>query len=99
MRCYNRDREHYSCPLIPYEDAEGTVARTGRTNNLARREAEHGRANPDKTFAVDKRTDSKAAQRGREQDLHDQNPSAHAKMAVSTKLNQLSQVILREMTT
>jgi hypothetical protein len=45
------------------KDAEGTVVKTGRTNNLARREAEHGRKHPDKTFEVDKRTDSRAAQR------------------------------------
>ena len=72
------------------KDAKGAVVRTGRTNNLARREAEHGRAHPDKTFAVDKRTDSKAAQRGREQDLHDANPSARAKNGGLDKIQPIS---------
>jgi RHS repeat-associated protein len=52
---------------------EGTVMRTGRTNNLLRREREHGRDAILKNFAfeVDKVTDNYAAQRGREQILHD----------------------------
>ncbi|HEU5297544.1 MAG TPA: RHS repeat-associated core domain-containing protein [Burkholderiaceae bacterium] len=69
------------------KDADGTVVKTGRTNNLARREAEHGRNHPDKTFEVDKRTDNKAAQRGREQDLHDANPSAHEANGGMDKIN------------
>lgn len=72
------------------KNAEGTVVKTGRTNNLARREAEHGRNHPDKTFEVDKRTDSRAAQRGREQDLHDANPSAHAANGGMDKINGIS---------
>jgi hypothetical protein len=72
------------------KDAEGTVVKTGRTNNLARREAEHGRKHPDKTFEVDKRTDSRAAQRGREQILHDANPSAHSANGGMDKINGIS---------
>lgn len=51
----------------------GTVVRTGRTNNLARRQAEHAR-DPNTShldFKVDRRTDVYAEQRGREQLLHE----------------------------
>lgn len=72
------------------KNAEGTIIKTGRTNNLARREAEHGRNHPDRTFEVDKRTDNRAAQRGREQDLHDANPSAHAANGGLDKINGIS---------
>ena len=72
------------------KDAEGTVLKTGRTNDLARREGELGRKHPDKTFEVDKRTDSRSAQRGREQDLHDANPSAHAANDGLDKINGIS---------
>jgi len=54
-------------------DAEGNVMRTGRTNNLARRELEHAR-DPnlkDFTFEVQQRTDVRSEQRGLEQMLHD----------------------------
>ena len=71
-------------------NAEGTVVKTGRTNNLSRREAEHGRNHPDKTFEVDKRTDNRSAQRGREQDLHDANPSAHKANGGMDKINGIS---------
>ena len=56
----------------------GAVRRTGRTNDLARREGEHGRApeTRDLDFEVDKRTDSYAAQRGREQRIWEQHPEA-----------------------
>lgn len=56
------------------KNAEGVVMRTGRTNNLARRELEHARDPKlkDFTFAVVHRTDSYAEQRGLEQMLHDQ---------------------------
>lgn len=69
------------------KNPDGTVVKTGRTNDLARREGEHGRGHPDKTFEVDKRTDNRAAQRGREQDLHDANPSAHADNGGLDKIN------------
>jgi len=72
------------------KDGEGVVVKTGRTNDLARREAEHGRAHPDKSFEVDKRTDSRMAQRGREQDLHDANPSAHKANGGLDKINGIS---------
>jgi len=72
------------------KDGESTVVKTGRTNDLARRQAEHGREYPDRTFEVDKRTDSYAAQRGREQDLHDSNPSAHAQNGGMDKINGIS---------
>jgi RHS repeat-associated protein len=54
-------------------DAEtGTVTRTGRTNDLARRAAEHARdpALEDFEFEVVHRTDNYAEQRGLEQYLH-----------------------------
>ena len=73
------------------KDVEGTVVKTGRTKDLARREAEHGRNHPDKTFEVDKRTDRYEAQRGREQDLHDAHPSAHAENGGLDKMNGISQ--------
>jgi hypothetical protein len=56
----------------------GRVRRTGRTNDLRRREGEHGR-NPetkDLEFEIDRRTDSYPAQRGREQRIYDQHPEA-----------------------
>ncbi|WP_156970792.1 hypothetical protein [Andreprevotia chitinilytica] len=51
----------------------GRVMRTGRTNNLARRKGEHGRAEctADYEFEVDLQTNDYATQRGREQTLHD----------------------------
>ncbi|GLW35249.1 polymorphic toxin-type HINT domain-containing protein [Actinoplanes regularis] len=50
-------------------DDEGNVVRTGRTNNLARREREHGRAasTTDLRFQTEYRTDSYREQRGLEQ--------------------------------
>lgn len=45
--------------------------RTGQTNDLERRKAEHARLYPDYVFQIDKRTDDYAARRGREQILHD----------------------------
>ncbi|CAN97847.1 hypothetical carbohydrate-binding protein, Rhs family [Sorangium cellulosum So ce56] len=56
----------------------GQVRRTGRTSDLRRREAEHGR-NPetkDLEFEIDRRTDNYPAQRGREQRIYDQHPEA-----------------------
>lgn len=54
-------------------DAEGNVARTGRTNDLARRELEHARdpALKDLDFEPVHRTDVYEEQRGLEQLLHD----------------------------
>jgi RHS repeat-associated protein len=55
------------------KDKTGKVVRTGRSNDLARRRREHAR-DPilgKYDFVVDKRTDSYAAQRGREQIIHD----------------------------
>lgn len=51
----------------------GEVQRTGRTNNLDRRQKEHARdpQTKDLKFNVDKRTDNAAARRGREQIIHD----------------------------
>ena len=45
----------------------------GKSNNLTRREGEHARSEDkgDLDFNVDKRTDSYAAQRGREQIIYD----------------------------
>jgi hypothetical protein len=40
-----------------------------------------------KTFEVDKRIDNPAARRGREQDLHDANPSAHVAKGGRDKIN------------
>lgn len=51
----------------------GQVMRTGRTKNLERRETEHKRSSETKhlDFVTDRRTDSYAEQRGREQVIHD----------------------------
>jgi hypothetical protein len=56
----------------------GGVKRTGRTNDLARREGEHARSadTSDLDFQVDRRTDVPAEQRGREQVIHDAHPEA-----------------------
>jgi RHS repeat-associated protein len=71
-------------------DAEGVVRKTGRTDDLVRRERELGRKHPDKTFEVDKRTDSYPAERGREQILHDANPSAHSSNGGLDRINGIS---------
>lgn len=56
----------------------GQVRRTGRSNDLARREGEHGRHSETKDldFEVDRRTDSYPAQRGREQRIYEAHPEA-----------------------
>jgi RHS repeat-associated protein len=53
-------------------DGEGTIVRTGRTNDFVRRAAEHFRspATTEFTFKVLYETDEKAAQRGVEQYVH-----------------------------
>jgi RHS repeat-associated protein len=59
-------------------DAEGVVVRTGRTNNLARRELEHARdpLTSDLTFEPVYRTDVYGEQRGLEQVLYNRYPGA-----------------------
>jgi hypothetical protein len=56
----------------------GRVRRTGRTNDLDRRMAEHRSdlKTKDLKFEVDRRTDNYAQQRGREQIIYDQHPGA-----------------------
>jgi hypothetical protein len=61
-------------------DADGTVKRTGRSKDLQSRQRQHARdpETKDLDFEVDKRTDDYAAQRGREQLIHDEHPEARA---------------------
>ena len=61
-------------------DADGNVKRTGLTNDLKRRQAEHGRYSDTKDldFEVDKFSDDAIARRGREQRIYDQHPEAQA---------------------
>jgi RHS repeat-associated protein len=56
-------------------DEAGNVVRTGRTNDLGRRKAEHGSAAATARlkFEIVKSTDDRAVQRGLEQMIHDQN--------------------------
>lgn len=56
----------------------GQVRRTGKTNDLNRRQGEHRRGNDTKDleFEVDRRSDNEVARRGREQIIHDQHPEA-----------------------
>jgi hypothetical protein len=66
----------------------GKIMRTGRTNDLSRRQAEHDRdpATKGLDFEVDRRTDAYAEQRGREQLLHEQhNPPLNKINPVSPK--------------
>jgi hypothetical protein len=72
------------------KNSEGTVVRTGRTNKLVRRERQHARNHPDLEFEVDKYTDDYAAQRGREQDLHDAHPTAHRENGGLDRINPIS---------
>lgn len=55
---------------IDQETGLGKVVRTGRTNNLKRRETEHGRQSPDLQFDPIHQTDEYAQQRGLEELLH-----------------------------
>lgn len=58
-------------------DDAGNIVRTGRTNNVMRREAEHLRQfGDDLRFDTVFRTDDLATQRGLEQILYNRNPSA-----------------------
>ncbi|MGH7485683.1 MAG: hypothetical protein ACREMY_08790 [bacterium] len=61
-------------------DEEGNVVRTGRSNDLARRRAEHGRDSilGQYFFNPEARTNDIFEQRGLEQELYDQNPSAQS---------------------
>jgi RHS repeat-associated protein len=58
------------------DPATGEVMRTGRTSDLARRQAEHARNSDTSSlrFELDIKVDDYAVQRGREQMLHDQYP-------------------------
>jgi hypothetical protein len=74
----------------------GRVMRTGRTNDLHRRELEHGRQ-PETTnldFELDRRTDDYAQQRGREQILHDRyNPPLNRIRPISLKSRNLQKYL------
>ncbi|MCB2157045.1 hypothetical protein KQI84_19380 [bacterium] len=77
-----------SAPTPPQEPKGGTyflkdpetgeVVRTGRTNNLKSRKGDHARKpeTEEFKFEVDRTTDEYAAQRGREQIIHDEHPEA-----------------------
>ncbi|MEW6747806.1 MAG: GIY-YIG nuclease family protein [Planctomycetota bacterium] len=70
----------------------GQVRRTGFTNDLDRREYEHGRGaeTEDLKCEVDKRTDDPVARRGREQIIHDQHPEARAENGGFNRRNPIS---------
>ncbi len=53
------------------DPANGNVQYVGRTNNLARREAEHSRSSPELEFNAEFQSNSREVQRGAEQILHD----------------------------
>ncbi len=56
----------------------GKVRRTGETKDLERRKKEHqrGKETSDLDFEVDRRSDDRAARRGREQEIYDRHPDA-----------------------
>ena len=60
------------------ESESGKVKRTGQTSDLKRRGQEHARGEDTKDlkFQVDRRTDSYAERRGREQVIYDRHPEA-----------------------
>ena len=60
------------------DPSTGQVRRTGKTNDLNRRQKEHGRGRDarDLDFEVDRRSDNEVARRGREQRIYDQHPEA-----------------------
>ncbi|OYZ02524.1 MAG: hypothetical protein B7Y37_01665 [Sphingobacteriia bacterium 28-36-52] len=69
-------------------DDEGKVQRSGRTIDLKRREGEHAKneKTKDLKFQVDKKTDNKDAQRGREQEIHEKhNPPMNKIKSISDK--------------
>ena len=59
-------------------DSDAAVRRTGSTDDLARRRAEHARdpKTKDLEFEVDRRTDDPVARKGREQVIFEQHPEA-----------------------
>jgi hypothetical protein len=70
------------------KDVEGKVVRTGRTNDLVRREGEHARDPNLKDFKFEEkhRTDVRSEQRGLEQMLHDEhNPLLNKINPISPK--------------
>ena len=71
-------------------DEAGTVLRTGRSNNLAARELAHKRAFPDLQFNVAFRTDSYAEQRGLEEMLYENHPSAQVANGGLNKIRGIS---------
>ena len=74
----------------------GEVMRTGRTNDLLRREGEHYRdpATERLSFEVDKRTDVYAEQRGREQIIHSRyQPLLNKIRPISAKNPQLQEYL------
>lgn len=73
-------------------DDAGNVSRTGRTNDLLRRQTEHARSPETKNlrFKVDQKTDDYAQQRGREQIIHDQHPEARIENGGLNKQNPIS---------
>jgi hypothetical protein len=77
----------------------GRVRRTGRSNDLERRRGEHARhpETKDLDFEVDRRTDSYAAQRGREERIYQQHPEAdlNRKRPIS-ETNRKRSIYLRE---
>ena len=70
----------------------GEVLRTGRTKDLARRQAEHARSDTTRNLQFDTvhRTDDYAEQRGLEQILYDDNPQAMASNGGLNKVNPIS---------
>jgi hypothetical protein len=73
-------------------DAEGAVVRTGRTNDLERRAAEHANdpVTQDLDFQTEYRTDDYAEQRGLEQDLYDRYPEAQVQNGGLNKIRPIS---------
>jgi hypothetical protein len=68
-------------------DDEKSVVYVGRTNDLERREGEHGRGDKGEyKFRIDRRTDDYAEQRGREQKLYDRyHPPLNKRQPISPK--------------
>lgn len=72
-------------------DEAGSVVRTGRTNDLVRREAEHLRQyGDDLQFNVAHRVDDYATQRGLEQFMYNQNPTSWAANGGLNKIRPIS---------
>jgi hypothetical protein len=73
-------------------DEDGNIVRTGRTNNLARRAAEHANdpAVSNLQFNTEYVTNDYATQRGLEQMLYDQNPQAMLENGGLNKIRPIS---------